>query len=79
MLGQILAALRGGQGCSLQELARALGTTPELAAAALEQLERMGLVRRVPVSIHCAHGCAGCTGTCPLAGPAAMRWELCEP
>lgn len=79
MLQQILQALRDGGGCSVEELARQLGVTPALVNAALEQLERMGLVRRVVMSLHCTHGCPGCTGGCPLAGPAAVRWELPAP
>lgn len=79
MLRQILAALRGGEGVTAEALARQLGVTPALVRAGLEQLERMGLARRVSVSLHCTHGCAGCTGGCPLAGPSAARWEALPP
>lgn len=77
MLHGILQALQSGEGCSVEELARRLGTTPAVVTAALEQLERMGRVRRVVMATRCAHGCAGCTGGCALAGPPALRWELC--
>lgn len=75
MLSQILAALQSG-GRSVEQLARQLGVSPALVCAALEHLERLGRVRRVALSVRCAHGCPGCTGGCAHADPSAVRWEL---
>ena len=64
MLSELEAALRRRSGWTLPELARALGESPALVAAALDQLRRMG---RLPeAGAQAAAGGAACGG-CGLA------------
>ncbi|HHN94259.1 MAG TPA: hypothetical protein ENK17_05780 [Anaerolineae bacterium] len=65
MLEQLLELLRAGGTHRVQDLARALDTTPEMVTAMLEGLGRMGYLK--PVSASCDGECR----RCPLAGMCA--------
>jgi Mn-dependent DtxR family transcriptional regulator len=60
MLSRLLDLLREGGTRRVSGLARELGTTPELVAAMLADLVRMGYVKRV--NAQCSEKCK----TCPL-------------
>ena len=63
MLERLLTEIRLGGGLETNALAERLGTTPEMVAAMLEHLQRLGLIRDY---IRCADGCNGCSlkGAC---------------
>lgn len=78
-LRSVLESLQSGESLSVQLLAGKLEDSPGAVQSALEILEQMGKVRRIPVSLHCGHGCAGCAGSCPhRAEKKTIRWELNE-
>lgn len=58
MLSRLLDLLREGGTRRIEDLARELDTTPGLVEAMLEDLARMGHVKRV--SAQCSSGCAEC-------------------
>lgn len=62
MLDELLHLLRGGGTHRVGDLARKLDTTPEMVEFVLEDLERMGYLRRV------GGACEGRCSTCPMAG-----------
>jgi len=78
MLSQLLELLRAGGTHRVADIARELETTPALVGAMLEDLARMGYLKRVDVE--CGGGCAGCSlaGLC-AAGESKRVWTLTEP
>ena len=77
MLERLLELLRAGGSHRPADLARALDTTPELVEMMLEDLERMGRLRRV--GGECSGGCAKCplSGLCAV-GATGRVWALAE-
>lgn len=78
MLERLLGLLRAGGAYRVGDLARALGTTPELVEAMLDSLQRLGYLKTV------GHACAEPCTSCPLAracGPnaSARLWTLSNP
>jgi DNA-binding Lrp family transcriptional regulator len=73
MLDRLLELLREGGTRPIRSLADELGTTPELVRAMLEDLARMGYLRRL--SAECEAGCSSCSlsGTC--VAPVSSREE----
>ncbi len=69
MLNQLLELLRQGGTHRVADLARELDTTPELIEMMLEDLCRMGYLKRV------GGGCSEKCGTCPMAGLCAAGSE----
>lgn len=71
MLFKLLELLSSDRTRSLDDLARTLNTTPEMVIAMLQELERMGYVRKVDLGCNehcesCAHNAAcvrGSTGS----------------
>jgi hypothetical protein len=77
MLHRLLQTLRAGGTHRVSDLARGLDTTPQLVEAMLDDLARMGYLKRV--SEECSGGC----GTCPMAGTCAagssgQLWALTD-
>lgn len=66
MLNRLLDLLRSGGTHRVADLARELGTTPELVEMMLEDLCRMGYLKRT------AGGCGGKCAACPVAGLCAV-------
>ncbi len=66
MLERLLEMLRSGGTYRVEDLAQALNVTPELIAMMLEDLGRMGVLKRVQAS------CGGACATCPLGGACAV-------
>jgi len=58
MLGNLLNLLQEGGTRRISDLASKLDTTPELVEAMLEDLARMGYVKRLTAS--CSEKCSGC-------------------
>ena len=77
MLNRLLELLRAGGTHRVVELARALDTTPELVEMMLEDLDRMGYLKRV--GGECGEGCGGCSlaGLCSV-GAGGQVWALAE-
>jgi DNA-binding Lrp family transcriptional regulator len=75
MLDRLLDLLRSGGTRRVAELARELGTTPELVEMMLEDLCRKGYLKRVGGD--CSGKCAACpmAGLC-AAGGAGKLWAL---
>lgn len=83
MLSDLLGLLRQGGTRRVSALARELETTPELVQAMLDDLTRMGYVRRV--STDCSERCAQCpmSDACAAAGSSSQGggghvWVLTE-
>jgi predicted ArsR family transcriptional regulator len=77
MLNRLLELLRSGGTHRVADLARELQTTPELVEMMLEDLCRMGYLKRA------GGECAGSCGGCPMAGLCATGgngqvWTLTE-
>jgi predicted ArsR family transcriptional regulator len=77
MLNRLLDTLQAGGTHRVADLARELDTTSELVEAMLEDLARMGYLKRV------GGECAGRCGNCPMAGLCAagssgQLWSLVE-
>jgi hypothetical protein len=68
MLERVMARLAGEQVTSLRELARELGVSETLLEMMLEDLERMGRVRRLTLG-----GCNGDCGHCAEHGSGACE------
>jgi DNA-binding Lrp family transcriptional regulator len=68
MLSRLLDLLREGGTRRISDLARELGTTPELVEAMLEDLTRMGYIKRV--TSQCSEKCSACpiSDTCAAGG-----------
>jgi DNA-binding Lrp family transcriptional regulator len=68
MLNRMLELLREGGTRRIRNLAVELDTTPELVEAMLEDLARMGYLRRV--GAECSEECTPCplAGTCVVGG-----------
>jgi len=69
--------LRAGGTHRVSDLARELDTTPQLVEVMLDDLARMGYLKRV------GGGCSGGCGTCQMAGTCAagssgQLWALTE-
>ena len=77
MLSQLLELLREGGTHRVADLARELETTPALVEAMLEDLDRMGYLKRVVGE--CGGGCAECSlaGLC-TTGEGKRVWTLTE-
>ena len=77
MLNRLLDLLRSGGTHRVADLARELGTTPELVEMMLEDLCRMGYLKRAEGE--CGGKCASCpmAGLC-AAGDADKLWTLTE-
>ena len=58
MLEVLLKEIRAGGSLEIGALAARLGTTPQLIAAMLEHMQRLGLIKDY---ISCADGCQGCS------------------
>lgn len=73
MLEQLLSEIRLGGSLETGVLAQRLGTTPQLVAAMLEHLQRVGLIRD---SADCTAGCSGCSlkSTCGPRKPVRL-WQ----
>lgn len=65
MLNRLLELLQTGDTHRVSDLARRLGTTPQLVEMMLEELQRMGRLK--PVGERCVEECKAC----PLAGACA--------
>jgi predicted ArsR family transcriptional regulator len=77
MLDRLLQTLQAGGTHRVNDLARELDTTPQLVEAMLDDLARMGYLKRV------SGGCSGGCGTCPMAGTCAagssgQLWTLTD-
>jgi DNA-binding Lrp family transcriptional regulator len=68
MLDRLLELLREGGTRQIRDLAVELDTTPELVEAMLEDLARMGYVKRIGSA--CSSECTACplSGTCVAGG-----------
>ena len=77
MLSRLLELLREGGTHRVADLARALDTTSELVEVMLEDLARMGYLRRVGGA--CGSHCGACSlaGLC-AAGESGQVWTLAE-
>ena len=77
MLNRILELLRSGGTHRIADLARELETTSELVEMMLEDLARMGYLKRVDGA--CAGTCQGCSmaGLC-AAGARGQMWALMD-
>jgi DeoR/GlpR family transcriptional regulator of sugar metabolism len=77
MLNRLLELLGGGGTHRVRDLARELDTTPELVEAMLENLGRMGYLKRV--GGECVEKCTSCpvAGLC-AAGDGGRVWTLTE-
>ena len=73
MLEQLLNEIRLGGGLETNTLARRLNTSPQLVAAMLDHLQRLGLIHDY---VDCGAGCGGCSlkSAC-AAKPAARLWQ----
>lgn len=71
MLNRLLELLRRGGARRVEELARELDTTPQLVEAMLEDLARMGYLKRL--SAQCSEACAECpmSNMCVAGGPSS--------
>jgi hypothetical protein len=58
MLEQLLNAIRQGGTLETNILAARLGSSPQLVAAMLEHLQRLGLISDY---VDCGDGCSGCS------------------
>ncbi len=69
MLSRLLESLREGGIRRTDELAQELGTTPQLVEVMLEDLARMGYVRRI--GAECSSACTRCltSDRCAAGGP----------
>lgn len=76
MLNQLLELLQTGGTHQVADLARKLETTPVLVEMMLEDLARMGYLKRV--SGECGGGCTSCSlaGMCAAGG--GQIWTLVE-
>jgi hypothetical protein len=77
VLNHLLELLRAGGTYQVADLAHALDTTPALVEAMLEDLGRMGYLKRLGGM--CAGKCGACSlaGTC-TAGGGGQVWMLAE-
>ena len=79
MLNRLLELLQAGSTHRVADLARELGTTPELVEVMLDDLARMGYLK--PVGGECGGGCAGCSlaGLCATGtGKDGRVWALAD-
>lgn len=77
MLDKLLALLQGGHNRRLDELARALDTTPQLVVLMLDQLVSLGFLTQLNTA--CPHICAGCPSANACTTRAGDRaWALTQ-
>jgi DNA-binding IscR family transcriptional regulator len=79
MLQQLADAIHAGGTLETHELARRLGTSPQLVEAMLEHLQSSGLIRSYT---NCGDGCGGCSlrDACSTAASSAPRlWQAVSP
>ena len=75
MLEQLVKEIRAGGTLETGELAKRLGTTPQLVEVMLEHLQRSGLIQAY---VSCDDGCLGCSlqDACNKQAPGAIRlWQ----
>ena len=77
MLDRLLELLRAGGTLRIDDLARELDTTPALVEAMLDDLGRMGYLKRV--SGGCGAECSACSlaGSCAVGGGGQV-WTFTE-
>jgi hypothetical protein len=77
MLNHLLELLQAGGTHRVIDLAHALDTTPELVEVMLDDLGRMGYLKRMGGA--CGEACEACsmTGLC-AAGSSGQLWSLTE-
>jgi hypothetical protein len=73
MLERLLNEIRLGGSLETNVLAAKLNASPQLVAAMLEHLQRMGLIRDY---VNCGDGCGGCSlkSTCGAKSPVRL-WQ----
>jgi predicted ArsR family transcriptional regulator len=77
MLDRLLELLRSGGTHRIADLARELDVTPALVEAMLEDLARMGYLKRI--SGECGGACAACSmAWLCAAGKSGQVWTLME-
>ena len=78
MLERLLTLLRRGGTRRVADLARELDTTPALVETMLEELGRLGYLKRVAGG--CGVGCSTCSmaGLC-AAGSSGQMWVFTDP
>ena len=76
MLERLLSAIRDGGALETGVLAARLGTSPQLVAAMLDHLQRLGLIGGYAT---CSDGCGGCSlqDACS-ARPAPHLWQALD-
>ncbi|MCD7947868.1 MAG: FeoC-like transcriptional regulator [Oscillospiraceae bacterium] len=77
MIAKLLKLIENNQDAlSFDDLAAELGTDTAMIGAALENLERQGIVKRICMQQgNCNKDCAGCIG-CNPNSPKLFTWEL---
>jgi hypothetical protein len=73
MLESLLSEIRLGGSLETNILAAKLNASPQLVAAMLEHLQRLGLISDY---VNCADGCGGCSlkSTCSTKSPVRL-WQ----
>jgi predicted ArsR family transcriptional regulator len=76
MLNRLLELLRAGGTYRVEDLARRLDTTPALVEVMLEDLGRMGYLKRANAA--CASQCTSCSmsGLCSVNAGGGQVWTL---
>ncbi len=75
MLDQLMAMLQRGGTVTLEQVARELDTTPEVAAGMLEHLARAGWLRNL--ASECHQACGGCALARECGpNPRGRVWQL---
>ena len=78
MLDQLMAMIQRGGALTLEQAARELDTTPEVAAGMLEHLARAGWLR--DLASECGRACGGCALARECGSGARGRvWQLSRP
>jgi len=77
MLEELINLLKTGKTRRIAELAQTLNTTPELVELMLQDLERMGILKRVEGT--CKEMCASCPmSTVCATGGGGQLWTMTE-
>jgi hypothetical protein len=77
MLNRLIDRLRNGGTHRVSDVARELGTTPELVEAMLETLARMGYLKQLGNSCEAQCGTCSSAGMCTAEGGGRV-WALTE-
>ena len=77
MLSEILSLMQTGKTYSMQQLAEALHTSPEIVKSGIEHLEHLGYIKKINESAICSKGCIGCNG-CNMKrfSQSSIMWQL---